>query len=492
MIPAELRTLRAQIDATIASLEEKIVHLQAQRQYVDEQLAAAVYPIQNLPREMISEIFLRYGCDELYGQPNSPLVLASVCSQWREVALGTHGLWTHFNSAPGRLLGVMRNPEGVANRLQTYISRSGTLPLDLRIHMLDSGEPSHEEIFRLLMECSARWRRLDIAPFGPVALPADIQGPFPHLVHFSLDSVLLETPIPPLLDAPNLVHLDVTEVELGTEWRLSLPWRQLTTLKVFQMDVFQCLEMMDHTPNLEQLHFACDNADETIYPARVLPHLHKLSLGPTTAHEILPHLTLPKLGELEIDTISIEKWASYFEDLITRSGCTLQKLEFFVTDLDEVYEAENLFSAIPTVRHLTINCPRLSTAAFAELFDAFSADPPVLPALESLEIKRCETRIELPPLGRLLTNRHQIEGEELLQVVDLASFKLLFRQEDDDFLPEEGDDKVNLYEKSDEMKGELGLLRELRNEGLDIEIRSDFMWFDECIDWKIVRGFLLP
>ncbi|KAJ7615345.1 hypothetical protein FB45DRAFT_873443 [Roridomyces roridus] len=121
-----------------------------------------------------------------------------------------------------------------------------------------------------------------------------------------------------------------------------------------------------------------------------------------------------------------------------------------------------------------------------ELFDALWEFPPVLPALEFLEIKRCQTRIRLPPLVCMLSNRRHIEGAEPLTVVDLASFKLSFRHGDEDHFQDDEDD---LKYQTGEMAKQLRFLHEMRDEGLKIQIGSDFVWFEEFIDAKIIEEF---
>ncbi|KAJ7609082.1 hypothetical protein FB45DRAFT_805728 [Roridomyces roridus] len=489
MNAAQLRATRARIDATIASLEAQLAQLQADRQSVNEQLAAVVYPIKTIPRELTSEIFLWYGCEEVSEQAGSPFVLASVCSLWREEALRTPGLWNHFRSMRNT------NPERVADRLETYISRSGALPLDIYIYDL-----GHEKIFRLLADCSARWRCLavavDIASRLSSGSMADVRGPFPHLKYLALTfDADTPNPLPNLLDAPNLVHVDVMPLgESKDSWCLYIPWGQLTTLDVCMIDVLQCLELINLTPRLEQLRLFSDDGRDvpTNYPSRVLPHLHTLHIGYSSSHELLPHLILPKLRELESVDLWIASWRSYIQELIVRSVCILEKLEFFLTDrtftdLEDVHAVTQLFRAIPTVEHLTIKCPRLSTSGFTRLFNTFAEDPPVLPALESLEVKCCDTRMELTPLVQMLTSRRQAQKEEPQHVVDLASFKLRFTQVEDPFGDdEEPYDGVDMFQQSTEMEGELQLLRKLHNEGLKIEIDSDFIWFDQFIDAKII------
>ncbi|KAF8901857.1 hypothetical protein CPB84DRAFT_1679295, partial [Gymnopilus junonius] len=108
--------------------------------------AAIVHPLRSLPPELLSDIFLQcqFGgtLDEEPYIPNSfhplqgPLLLTHVCRRWRMVALSTPGLWTtlkvQFKKA--------QNPELKFTQLtliSTWLSRSGSLPLTIGIHVKD-------------------------------------------------------------------------------------------------------------------------------------------------------------------------------------------------------------------------------------------------------------------------------------------------------------------------------------------------------------------
>ncbi|KAJ6617909.1 hypothetical protein B0H10DRAFT_1796407, partial [Mycena sp. CBHHK59/15] len=54
------------------------------------------YPVLLLPFDIISQIFvycLPQEADALPWRSEAPLLVASICRQWRDVALATHELW---------------------------------------------------------------------------------------------------------------------------------------------------------------------------------------------------------------------------------------------------------------------------------------------------------------------------------------------------------------------------------------------------------------
>ncbi|KAJ7179773.1 hypothetical protein C8R46DRAFT_1074627 [Mycena filopes] len=97
--PASLRVALAEIDAELAALRTRAEELAAARKPIVDALKAIIYPILTLPLEITAEIFLRYADkaeipDERPCAP--PVVLASVCQQWRAVALNLQSIWPHL------------------------------------------------------------------------------------------------------------------------------------------------------------------------------------------------------------------------------------------------------------------------------------------------------------------------------------------------------------------------------------------------------------
>ncbi|KAJ7615327.1 hypothetical protein FB45DRAFT_717707, partial [Roridomyces roridus] len=85
----------AQIRSQIAALESQLAVLHERQQTVSTALDSIVYPILALPFDMTAEIFVHYldVPDDVYISMPTPLILASVCSQWRSIALSCPRLW---------------------------------------------------------------------------------------------------------------------------------------------------------------------------------------------------------------------------------------------------------------------------------------------------------------------------------------------------------------------------------------------------------------
>ncbi|KAJ1302154.1 hypothetical protein OPQ81_000982 [Rhizoctonia solani] len=101
----------------------------------------AIVPISSLPPEILTRIF----CIVLYDQPEPldasgaplkvslsfpkyPETLSQVCFGWRQIAIGSHSLWTRIDL-------VLNHPLGPSflERAKVHVRRAGQMPLDIRM-----------------------------------------------------------------------------------------------------------------------------------------------------------------------------------------------------------------------------------------------------------------------------------------------------------------------------------------------------------------------
>ncbi|KAJ7608355.1 hypothetical protein FB45DRAFT_714554, partial [Roridomyces roridus] len=75
----------AAVQAKIHSLESQLTLLHSEERTARAALDTIVYPVLSLPNDVTSEIFQQCAGD--------PLILASVCRHWREIALSCPRLW---------------------------------------------------------------------------------------------------------------------------------------------------------------------------------------------------------------------------------------------------------------------------------------------------------------------------------------------------------------------------------------------------------------
>ncbi|KAL1750434.1 hypothetical protein FB107DRAFT_294587 [Schizophyllum commune] len=113
----------------------------------DDQETVATAPIQSLPPEIFSEIFLwllalLMGSDVRNPIPKLVKAVSFVCVRWRQIAYGTHQLWTYLRP-PGRR-GWPVNNKRIDAYLKHYLPLSLGRPLHLRLQC------PHEEVLQQL------------------------------------------------------------------------------------------------------------------------------------------------------------------------------------------------------------------------------------------------------------------------------------------------------------------------------------------------------
>ncbi|KAJ7136862.1 hypothetical protein C8R44DRAFT_868957 [Mycena epipterygia] len=136
---------------------------------------------------------------------------------------------------------------------------------------------------------------------------------------------------------------------------------------------------------------------------------------------------------------------------------------------------------MPSLRGLEMTLLGGSSHEFSTLFTTLAEDPSILPALESLTIDKCQTKIELPPLARMLAARTGgMDG-----VAKLKCFGLFFDHDDLHY------DSVDFKQQDEDVELALDQLRSLRSEGLKLEIESSIKWFGRDIDSQMIKAISL-
>ncbi|KAJ7615361.1 hypothetical protein FB45DRAFT_243082 [Roridomyces roridus] len=326
MSGARLRSCLAQIDEQIISLQSQLARLQTDRKSVIDELAAIVYPVLSLPHDVTAKIFLHYvhedyDTDVASTRTDRPILLASICASWREVALANPHLWTHLDTTR-----IPRAWNHKMDLLQTFMSRAGRLPVNFRTAVPSYKAPEHAEILDLIGRHLSQCGSLDLFLLSTTSIPINTTVQLPHLTSLSFSGGYAIA-FPPLFNAPRLGELRLQGVSL-VDWRTCLPWSQLTTLRLFypkSMD--ECCEMVLQTPNLELLELSHFNSrvfwsvsDESAQP-QIFPRLHTLHLCGAASYDIIPRLTLPALRDVSV-TKPPSDFPSVAKNLIERSECS--------------------------------------------------------------------------------------------------------------------------------------------------------------------------
>ncbi|KAJ6473497.1 hypothetical protein DFH09DRAFT_469160 [Mycena vulgaris] len=428
---------------------------------VMETLNSIGYPILTLPTEITSEIFLhcidsprvRFTHDDCY----SPLLLASVCRAWRATAISTHGLWTHFCAGINHSHGW-----DVSALLKCWLPRAGSLPLDLELDLPKNA--SQNAILSILAQHSSQFRSLDLISFTPISFP--IRTSFSSLERLKIQ--IRHSPgerptcIDAFLDAPQLREADIDSLPPA---RISLPWIQLTHLKLCGQPIAECLDILSRTQNLETLTYGVifSRFGAVASPPRILHPLRTIALWGIDTSHLLNHLLLPALEQLELSRPYHVAYAEV-RSFIERSGCSLRSLCLSNPPFTELSTLISSLS-LTSLAEFTISFPEWSADHFGGFFHRMAQSPYPLPALECLNIYQCRSNIDLRPLETMLAARWTgIPG-----AAKLKSFRLTL---------------ADAYQEV-ELESSVKELLHLRAQGLMIDIPSLPKW---SVNSQMVRA----
>ncbi|KAF8214047.1 hypothetical protein K438DRAFT_1956149 [Mycena galopus ATCC 62051] len=296
-----LRRRLAELDTQIVEQMRVLHRLQQARSDVERELYATAYPVLTLPTEITAEIFLCClpAFDPLCipkSQSSAPIVLSSVCREWRDIALATPALWStlevRFDDIPTDIVSEPVLVEGIVDR---WLSRASNRPLSLSFERTKALQFTLPRLREVIHRWSRRVRYLsldigynDVRPLG-------------------LDSAAF-----PLLEEVVLGCNDDVFAVFGSAPRLHdmrllcggrgfrLPWLQLTK---FVGIVLWDLQLFTLAPNLAEITCTFD-LDVTDFIAITHHSLRSLTIG-ENSDDILEYLTLPALQELHIsDTVN--------------------------------------------------------------------------------------------------------------------------------------------------------------------------------------------
>ncbi|KAJ3719329.1 hypothetical protein C8R42DRAFT_673467 [Lentinula raphanica] len=135
----ELRTLLIEPFAELERLETEIARALNEKEKINnfiEAHRALMSPVRQIPEEVLAEIFVHCLPTErnaVRSLDEAPLLLTTICRDWRRVALDIPRLWRtlHISIPPHLSDQVMsRRAAGI----RTWLGRSGTLPLSISFH----------------------------------------------------------------------------------------------------------------------------------------------------------------------------------------------------------------------------------------------------------------------------------------------------------------------------------------------------------------------
>ncbi|KAF7348478.1 DNA mismatch repair protein 2 [Mycena venus] len=315
----------AEIEVQILALEHSIQVLEAEKLRTEERLQSYAHPVLTLPNEIVSEIFIHFL--PVYPSPPplmgllSPTTLSHICRRWREITLSTPALWRAISYPESR------NHGQLADILDTWLSRSGCLPLSIEMEFMWEFVP--EEVFSILAHHCARWEYVTLAICFECDLAA-IQGAMPLLRQLEIRFEGYSPPSSPIRfrELPRLRSATLWDISNPTDF---LPWFQLTSLTLLLDHLHKATTILRQAVNL--VHCFLVLPDEEVPTSDVrLPCLELLVMTrfvpednvPTQYLEILitPALRTLEILEAFLQPHPIETLRSF----ISKSGCRLQSL----------------------------------------------------------------------------------------------------------------------------------------------------------------------
>ncbi|KAJ7497478.1 hypothetical protein FB451DRAFT_233777 [Mycena latifolia] len=323
------------------------------------------YPAGRMPRDIWEEIFLHCLPDSpdpdvpiCNRKPTTPIHLTApfslliVCRAWRTVALSLPRLWTSLSVVvrSGRAF----PPLDVASK---WLQRSGDLPLELSLYQTNESEGNQEvadDILALYIRYLTRWRdvRLDIAnpTYGRSLQPsADLYAPLLETFHLTtcwrltpneeiMQDLLKMLEVAPMLSSFSVSRL--SDLNVSPTTTVAIPWTQLTRLDLgFIPSVSACLSIMTRCPNLESCNLLVDPQEGPLPTVPIVLraltslelHIRAGELAALLDRAVFPALTSITLYVQDAYDNHAQWPQASFMDLLTRSKCSLARLELHDT-----------------------------------------------------------------------------------------------------------------------------------------------------------------
>ncbi|KAJ7130364.1 hypothetical protein C8R44DRAFT_905853 [Mycena epipterygia] len=300
----------ADIDAQILALANPPRSLIQERALLKERPADYAYPVLTLPNEIVVEIFIHFL--PLYPRrpPTigllSPTMLGQICHKWREIAFCTPMLWRAISLHLAKTKQIKSN----LAILQTWLKRSGSCPLSIRLVEDLEQMPELDHFLHAIMPHCTRWEYLQLRHPSTAASLGRHDMPLLRSLEIGLSLGFERLGSIPFLNAP-LLH-KVTLQCYHNAFTSTIPWVQLTTLVVGIILLDECPGILNCTTNLVHCRFNVIGFNNTAGITYPLPKpLQRLESLVFTTHivrapwsvtwlEVLGDLTLPALHLFQI------------------------------------------------------------------------------------------------------------------------------------------------------------------------------------------------
>ena len=369
--------------------------------------------IRMVPAEIIAKIseFANTNPTILGKVLPTPILLSSICSDWRRVVVGTPQIWSsmridfyflkslHITSTTFPLLAAF---------IDEWLSRSGQLPLHISIFSGDKipNFMSLEEfciIFKVLNDYSSRWHCLNIS-FTPFILSCLQPDRLPLLeqlnieLPYRLPKAEYKLIFPP---SPRLKAVEILGDQLTPLRDIGIKWDIVTHLSGVLMTIHDCFGFLRLLPKLIhcKFHKIKLDIDGPLLESPILSRLTHLSLScyPMSPGPFLDNIVLPSLKTLVLfHVVSLDPLLAFLE----RSACSLHTLSLQFSNIGNVDNFTQLLRFLsPTLTKLVIvptlpNVEYLSVLTKTYISQSTAVPNDFLPHLEIFGYRYCSDTLD--------------------------------------------------------------------------------------------------
>lgn len=334
---------------------------------VDPRESSYVLPIQRIPTEILSEVFLycapAHRDPEKHGFRREVILPSHVSQSWRNTAIATPQLWScimfDIDHRPGHSLGF--------EFAEVWLSRAGICNLSLVIsahifNMTEDQIPKTQAALDLVTARCTQWQHVKIClPLSAFKMMTAIRGHVPKLESLKIFPSFNESVTPPIINlfdvAPQLRDFSCGHVWVSRMCRFlfdyaMVPWGQLSQYEGGSYTVRDWLHIMRESSSLVECNIWIEMCGPTFVPVFTqLPYLATWKLYCYENPSLLFNsLILPALNEFHLTTS--HNWGHRsFIALLSRSSCILTRLTVSL-----LAYTPNTMKVLEYTPHLTYLC----------------------------------------------------------------------------------------------------------------------------------------
>ena len=351
----------------LENLENTIARLKMKQYELKRNINRTHSPfIRMIPSEIIAAISGFANTDvTIAGRLPSPILLSSVCSDWRRAVVGAPHLWSSIKIGLPSIYSYTMPVLPLATFIDEWLARSGQLLLNISL-CCDHGihwysEPLNLEeyrpIFEILNKYSSRWHSLNIS-IPSILLPFLQPDCLPLLeqLHFASD------PSPKhVITFPPTPRLNTVEIQpfRDSEFRISsnigIQWNTITHVSLKSVTSPHCFALLRLNPQLVHctFHKINDDMEDYLLESPIVSSLTYLSLHHRRdASLVLDNIKLPCLKTLVLLNIIVDPVIAFLE----RSSCSLDTLSLLNWHLRKTVKLVPLLQFLsPSLTRLAIS-----------------------------------------------------------------------------------------------------------------------------------------